>query len=326
MPQESLLYAIGRLRMLRRQLLSAAQLQRLLNAPDYTEAQRVLLEAGYITQEQPDAELASIQRHLAALREVRALSPEPATTDSFLLRNDANNLKIYFKARLLEEEPEGISPGGTLNPELLRHAVNERSYTRLPQPLREAMTVLEQRTATQVNPMEIDVLIDKALYRMMAEGMKHSRSPRARQWVSMRTDFANLRALLRLQEMQTGLSVQQVLLPGGEVPTSDFVADNQAIDRLVLRFRRLYGAEFGALAQAASDSPQAIGPLEKRMEELLGSLFTPARMEPESLDAVLDYLLAVEKESAAVRLIMAGKRNGMSVERIEQRLRSGYGR
>ena len=62
------------------------------------------------------------------------------------------------------------------------------------------------------------------------------------------------------------------------------------------------------------------------MEELLGSLFTPARMEPESLDAVLDYLLAVEKESAAVRLIMAGKRNGMSVERIEQRLRSGYGR
>ena len=45
------------------------------------------------------------------------------------------------------------------------------------------------------------------------------------------------------------------------------------------------------------------------------------RMKPDSMDAVIDYLLSVEQESAAVRLIMAGKRNGLTPEQIEERLR-----
>ena len=70
----------------------------------------------------------------------------------------------------------------------------------------------------------------------------------------------------------------------------------------------------------------ALTTLERQMEGYLRQLFESERMKPDSMDAVIDYLLSVEEESADVRLIMAGKRNRLSPEEIQARLRRGYGR
>ena len=40
---------------------------------------------------------------------------------------------------------------------------------------------------------------------------------------------------------------------------------------------------------------------------------------------VVGYLLAVEREAGAVRLVMAGKQNGFDMEAIRERLRDLYG-
>ncbi len=321
MPQDSLLYAIGRLRMLRRQLLTPAQMQRLIGARDTQEAARVLLEAGYITPEQTDPEKASVARSLKAARMIKRLSPEPAVTDSFLQRFDGLNLKALLKARILNQPAEGLSHAGTLDPEVLRHAVAEHNYKRLPQPLKEAMEALEKRVATQPDPMEIDVLLDKALYGMMHQSLSRSKSPSARQWIEMRADYANLRAFLRMREMDASLTLKDVLLPGGQIPPRAFEDIGAQGEKLMRRYGELYGTDLAVQAMAAMGDRQKIQQLEKRMEQELNSLFARKRMEPDDLDAVIDYLLSVEKESAAVRLIMAGKRNRLTPEQIEERLR-----
>ena len=325
MPQESVLYAVGRLRMLRRHLLTPAQKQRLIAAQDATEAQKLLLEYGYITSEQPDVEQASVDRLLAASRMVQRLTPDPATTDSFLLRNDVHNLKTLLKARILREEPEGLSAGGTLDVEALRHAVAEHSYGRLPVPLKETMELLEKRIAITVDPMEIDVRLDQAMYRMMAEGLKHSRSPAARKWLAAKADFVNLRSYLRLKNMQAPLELKDVLVEGGDFYKA-FQRGHETGDQIVRRVSAVYSQQITQTAVRALEDRAQIGTLERQMEGYLRQLFEKERMKPDSIDAVIDYLLSVEEESADVRLIMAGKRNGLSPEDIQARLRRGYGR
>ena len=43
------------------------------------------------------------------------------------------------------------------------------------------------------------------------------------------------------------------------------------------------------------------------------------------LSPIVGYLLAVEREASAVRLVMAGKQNGFDMDAIRERLRDLYG-
>lgn len=324
MPQDSLRYAVGRVRMLRRHLLKEPQFARLLSAQDEQEALKLLTELGYLKPEQTDLEQASVQKAQQAALLIRQLSPEPKTTDSFLMRFDAHNLKVLLKARLLNLEPEGLSPAGTLDAETLRHAVSEHRYTALPKPLKETMQALEQRVAMRPDPMEIDVLLDRAIYRMMQSELKHSSSPAAREWLQAGADFVNLRSFLRLSQVPAALNLQDILVEGGSLSRKEFMRLSGVPELLISQYRR-YGAEIHGLAEDALQDRQVMGSLELRMERYLRGLFAKRRNEVASLDVLIDYLMQVEEESATLRLMFAGKRLHLSQEDIEERLRSLHG-
>ena len=63
--------------------------------------------------------------------------------------------------------------------------------------------------------------------------------------------------------------------------------------------------------------------LEKAMDDALLEMYRPFRFQicPERAAA---YFLAVQRETAAVRLILAGKQNGFDAENIRERLRDLY--
>ena len=65
--------------------------------------------------------------------------------------------------------------------------------------------------------------------------------------------------------------------------------------------------------------------LEKAMDNALLAIFTKDRFDVMRLETVVGYLLAVEREAGAVRLVMAGKQNGFDMEAIRERLRDLYG-
>jgi vacuolar-type H+-ATPase subunit C/Vma6 len=105
-----------------------------------------------------------------------------------------------------------------------------------------------------------------------------------------------------------------------------FLREQEADDSLVKRVSAAYSQQIAQTAVRALEDRVQIGTLERQMEGYLRQLFEKERMKPDSMDAVIDYLLSVEEESADVRLIMAGKRNKLSPEDIQARLRRGYGR
>lgn len=324
MPQDSLLYAVGRLRMLGRNLLSHSQRERLLSAENEQEALNALVEMGYLQSGDSDVEQAAMNRALEAAILLRQLSPEPDTTEAFMLRNDAHNLKTLLKARLLGEEPEGLSAAGALPLEVLRNAVAERRYSRLPEPWKGSMEALEQRLALKPDPMLVDVQLDKAMYQLMDQLLKGSSSKAAKAWLKARADFVNLRAFLRLRGMQASLSLEDILVVGGSIDRQAFLKAAAQPQALIKRYRP-YGRQIETLALQALEDRQALSRLEPAMEAHLRGLFHRQRMAIDSMDVLIDYLLRVEEEGAMLRLIFATKRNRLNREDIEERLRKSHG-
>lgn len=326
MPQPSVAYAVGRVRAQTRKPLGEAQLERLLTAPDYAEALRLLGEMGWPEPEGRDVQALSVGMLEKACAELRSITPDPALTDLFLLRHDAQNLKALLKARLLGAQPEALSRCGTIPVDTLRHAVAEHNYSPLPGAFRAVMEALEKRVAIEPDPMEIDVRIDRALYQEIEGTLKKSGSKAARAFFASKADLQNLVTFLRLKAAgHSGMALKDFLLPGGTVTDKAWEHLEARPESLASRFWSYGRKVVSALNKAAAD-PKAIPALEKAADDYLLDLFRPLRNQPYSVDVLIGWLLAHERETAAVRLILAGKLNGFPQELIRERLREAYGR
>ena len=119
--------------------------------------------------------------------------------------------------------------------------------------------------------------------------------------------------------------MDDLLLPGGTISNKVWLALMDTPEKLPRLFLS-YGQGIRAVLSAALLNHKAIPALEKVSDDYLLSLFRPFRHEPFAIEALIGWLLAHEREGGAVRLIMAGKRNGFSEYLIRERLREAYGR
>lgn len=326
MPQMSIPYAVGRISVLKKDALDTSRLERLLSAPSLREAQRALSEIGWDNSEGLDYEQLSIIRVEQACKLVRELSPDPDITDCFLLRYDIQNLKTLLKARCLQEKPEHLSECGMLPLAKLTHAVTEHVYKDLPPILSTTMAELEKRLAVQPDAMEIDVALDHALYDMIFEKLAHKNAPVVRRYFQAKVDLVNTLMVLRSVAMgKDEAFLQRILLKNSSHPSDIWLKAAASLDKLP-KLLFAYGKTVIAAAQAAVMDFKKLPALEKFMDDYLLSLFTPYRIASFSLEPVIGYLLAIEREAAAVRLILAGKANGFPQEAIRERMRELYGR
>lgn len=324
MPQPSIAYAVGRIRSLAKQPLAGAQMERLLGAADYQEARHILSDIGWADVEVQGIDAASVALMERTCRLVRALSTDPVLTDSFFLRHDAQNLKLLYKARILDTQPEGLSACGAIPIHDLAHAVAERVYTKLPDAFKKAMNELEKQTALKANPMMIDVRIDQALFQEIADRLKDHPSELARKYFQVKADIVNALTFLRLRDInQAGLRLDNLLVPGGIITPGIWRRIEESPERLPQQFAR-YGPRLYNAFQKGMTDRKVLPALEKAADDYLLSLFRPYRNEPFAIEVLVGHLLALEREAAAVRLILAGKLNGFEADLIRERLRETY--
>ena len=140
-----------------------------------------------------------------------------------------------------------------------------------------------------------------------------------------RADMLNAITLLRVRRMgRDEAFFEGVRLPGGAIAEdkwADAFADPERLPELLRPYgERVMDAELAAVRNFAH-----LPGLEKAMDNALLAIFTKDRFDVMRLETVVGYLLAVEREAGAVRLVMAGKQNGFDMEAIRERLRDLYG-
>ena len=137
-------------------------------------------------------------------------------------------------------------------------------------------------------------------------------------------DVANLRTAVRVHRMDKGSDfLSQVLLPGGSVSPRAIAAQRgEELSSLFQTGPLTAAAELGS--KLAQPGAGALTAFERECDNALTAYLEAARRVPFGEQAVIGYLYAKEAELTAVRTILAGRRAGLSGERIRERLRETY--
>lgn len=322
MPQESIYYALGRLSVIQKNALDPSKLERLLQAQSAEDARRALGEIGWNESDDYDKMASEHIRQACAL--ARELTTDEKLLDCFLLRYDVNNLKMLIKARCLGIDAGNLSNCGITPVDSLVHAVAEHRYDKFHPLFKEALDALEKRLAIKVEPLDIDVTLDKALYHVIFATIPKG-SDSAKRYFRARVDILNLIMALRALHMgKNAAFLKSLLIESGTIALDKWLkayAFPEKLPQLV----NPYGTKIYHAAIAAQMDAGKLSQLEKLMDDHLLSIYTAYKRDIDKVERIIGYLLMREREAAAVRLIMAGKVNGFSNDVIRERLRELYG-
>lgn len=321
-------YAVGRVRVLERTLIGRAGIDRLITARTPEELCRMLSELGWgeaATQREVE-ELA--EKHVRAASQLMvSASPDARVTDCFGYRYDVHNIKLLLKAqalgRLGEELP--LMSGGTVSIEAAVKAVADGHFEAFaPEIAREAVA-LYRELAVKADPLGIDTRLDKAMYRQIALNLRRGAPEEIREYFRTQVDMTNLLIRLRVKDMgRSGDFAGQMLLEGGAVDAGKIAS---AQDMAALR--ALYsGMDYYAGLRRALEAYEHDGdltPVEKFRDDFLMGIIEKHRYEPVSMLPLVGYMIARQREAAAVRMIMTALVNRFPMEKLRERLRDMYG-
>ena len=315
----------ARVRAMETTLLTAERMERLLEARSDEEVSKLLQDCGY-----PELDAARPEAMDAALSQAREElltdlgdgAPDPRYIDIFKLKYDYHNAKAILKAAAMGTSPDRmLMDMGRIGAAELKTAVESGELDKLPGALPAAVAEAKSVLDTTRDPQLSDIVLDRWMYRDMAQVAEDTGSQFLRGYVETQIDAANLRALIRTLRMgKNGDFLAGVLFEGGEIEPAAVLA--LANDRSGLA--EVYGATRFAQAAEAGEAALKGGSLtefEKRCDDAVSDYLAGAQMIPFGEAPMLAYLAARETEYTNIRILLMGRAAGLSPEVIRSRLR-----
>lgn len=309
-------YSVARVRAKEASLLSAADIEQLLSAQDYSSALRILHDRGYRDED------GSITRSAETeLWEFLSETAEGEIIKMLRLPADYHNIKAAVKAAYADIPAEDLlMDNGNLDKELINNAVRSRNFDALPGYYGStAKKATELLLRTQDGQL-CDVCIDKALLAAVEAAAEKSGDSFIRRYGKMNTDLANLKSALRCALMHKSEEfIYHAVYKGGTLNRAALIS--AAASGTEQLFAYVGGTEYSAAVAAMKESAAAF---EKWCDDRLMSFMNEARFDSFSAAPVLAYAHAKKTELAAVRLIMSAKKNKLDNEIIRERVRRLY--
>ncbi len=315
------------LRAREKNLLTAARMERMVEAPTVEDAAKVLSEIGY-GEFSPRSDRA-LSQALAQEREklfadLYRYVPDKAVVDVFKVKYDYHNCKALLKAQAL-----GLDGGyllldaGRVDLQTLRKAVEEGAWDLLPPALSQAAREAREVLGATGDPQRGDSIMDKAYFGEMLSCAQASGSRLLTDYVKTSIDAANLRSAVRTVRMQKGGELlRRVLCEGGTVSVERVITAalggnlEDPFRTTVLRSAAALGAE---AARGGS-----LTAFEKACDDAVTACAAGAKRVPFGVEAVIGYLVAKELEFTAVRIILSSRLAGLKGDEIRERLREAY--
>ena len=196
------------LRSREKNLLTAARMERMIDAPTADEAGKVLQEIGYGEfSATSDRELgqALAQEREALFQDLYRYVPDKAVVDVFKVKYDYHNLKALLKAQAMGIDGERLLlDAGRVPAASLERAVREGDFDSLPETLRKAAKEAHEVLGATGDPQLSDFVLDRAYYEEMLSSARSTRSDFLVRYVQVTIDAANLRSAVRTLRMKKG--------------------------------------------------------------------------------------------------------------------------
>ena len=315
------------LRAREKNLLTAARMDRMIDASDVEDAAKVLQEIGYgefsaTSDRELSAALAAEREKLFA--DLYRFVPDKAVVDVFKVKYDYHNIKVLLKAQAMGLNSERLLlDAGRVSTERLQRALTEGAYDLLPEALAKAAREAAEVLGTTGDPQLADFVLDRAYYAEMLSASMRTGSKFLEGYVRTTIDAANLRSAVRTLRMRKGGDfLKKVLFEGGSIRTEKIMEA-----ALGGHLEEPFGmSELRTAAQLGVEAANggSLTKFEKVCDDAVTAAAAKAKGVPFGVEAVIGYLVAKEIEFTAVRIIMSGRMAGISGDTIRERLREAY--
>jgi len=306
-------------------LLNKERIERMLEAPTTADALKVLEECGWgdvssLSQEDFETRLGTFLNE--QISDIEEMLPDKRILEVVRLKYDYHNIKVLIKSEAVGELPDRLmSRLANIEPELLKAAYLQRDYRSLPQSIADSITEAAEILGRTGDPQLMDFALDK---RYSAEALRLADeigSEFLKGYIRLFIDCANLRALVRASRLGKDAEfLMRALIEGGNVSPDELVLGVGSEERLSSLFAS------SVLGEAANAGAEAIkgGRLtnfERLTDNALKEYLSGAKFISFGEAPVVAYLFSLESEISTIRIIITGRRSGLSPADIRRYLR-----
>ncbi len=322
-------YGVGRVRALEGKLLTRGDFAKLLEAKDGQETLRHLGETDYSQAVlgvggESSYELALKVKLDELLSLIEELSLDPEVTDTLRAKYDFHNLKVLLKARLGGRDlADLLLPWGREDLNVLKDAVAEGEYGKLPPILGEAVQEAISSWEESKEPEVIDLTMDRHLFSHLLTVFKLAKLDFLFGWAQREIDLLNLRIFARLKLSEAEVpELMGALIAGGSLEP-EFYAEIFAEPWETLP-NRFANTLYRQVVEEGLAKGEDLALLERSCRDYGLSYLKRARLTPFGLEPIYAFFLVKEEELRSVRAVLLGKENGLDPQLIKERLPSDY--
>ncbi len=322
------LYLSSLIRARESQMLSSEIMERMIDAPDFDDAAKLMSDCGYRDMSGMSAsqvENALSEHRTEIFTELTALVPEKGIIDAFRIRFDYHNAKVLVKSEGAQTDGSHLfSDAGRFPAETLAEAYRSEDFRYLPYEFKTAIVEAKNVLSRTENPQLADFILDKAYFAEMLNASDKLSSPFLRSYVSVLADAANIKAAVRTLRMGKDIDfLRKALVPGGSRGEESVAQAAMSGEGLEAAFS---GTVFEAAASKGAEASHggSLTQFELSCDNAVTKFMQKSKYVGFGSEIVIAYLAAVESEITAARMILTGKLSGVRPEKLKERLRDSY--
>ena len=294
------------------------------NTASFAEAAELLAGTDYAVDAKADSaqiEQMLLQRRTETRQLFIDLMPDDRIVNFMRAREDFANMRLAVR-RVVTGRPLGLdySNEGNVPAEEFEEIFEQEDYFRFPDYLQNAVEAAVLGYYSQKDIRQIDYEIDRVEAAWRVQQAVEHQLTFVESLVRLRIDLANIRTMFRLQ-MAERIEETNFFLPGGFVDVDKFIRGMEAGYETVSQL--FYATPYYELMEASVPylrSEQSFLKLERECEDFVKGFLKTSRSIAAGPQPVIAYFLMKEAEIRTMRMVLTGKKNGLSTKLILDRL------
>ncbi len=316
-------YAAAQVRVLETLMLLRGVFVDMANAESFAAAVELLGSTEYAIDGGADSEAieAMLLERRSAVRALYAdLMPNRSTVMLIRSREDFANMRLAVR-RVVTERPLGLdySNEGCVPAEEFGDIFEQEDYSRLPDYLQDAVEAAVLGYYENKDIRQIDYAIDRVEAGWWVRWAKPLDCVFGLSLARLQIDLYNLRTMLRLKMAER--DDRDYFLPDGFVDTDKYIHGlDTGLEAVAAVFYATPYAELLDESITYLRTEQSFLRLEQKCEDHLIGFLKTTRQIAAGPQPVIAYLLMKEAEIRTVRMMLVGKKNGLSSKLVLDRL------
>ncbi len=230
---------------------------------------------------------------------------------------DCHNLKSCIKCEALNIPADGMLVScGCFTPQKIADMVRNRDFSELPEVLAQAVIYAIEEFSATGDPQKVDVIIDKGTFSHMRVLCEKIGLPYLSALCAVKSDMCNIMTFVRAARAGIGKDLfSEMLQEGGNIPADLFLG---SFGGKVEAFFSQLGAYYDGFDEKDTES---LSLLERKCDRIYLSKAESIWMTAFGPEKPVMYMIRKENEIRNVRIVLSGKKAGLSAQTIRERLR-----